>query len=327
MTRTTRGVTGATLFCAALIIALPTIHAQVKIMTVAGPQVVVFAPDGKWIAAGMADGTIKIWDAENGGLVRSIAAHEKFVRALAVSRDGGKLASGASDKAVKLWDASGTLIRSFEGYGSGVRAVAFSPDGARLVTGDESATVKGWDVATGAALFSMSYPSSSFNYISSLAFSPAGDWIATGQQGVIKLLDPMTGTLIHDRSGLLATISGLSVSPDGLFLAAAIYSGSILVADSRTGSKPRTLDHGSSAAAVAYSSDGSLLASAGGSGEVRVWETSTWKARRTGMKHKQPVFSIAFSPDGKRIASASNDGTVRLWDVGTGKEMRSFGAP
>ena len=78
----------------ALLLNAPIGFAQVKITTRKGPQAVVFRPDGRWIAAGLVDGTVKQWDVETGTLVRSLAAHEKYADTVAVSRDGRYLVSG-----------------------------------------------------------------------------------------------------------------------------------------------------------------------------------------------------------------------------------------
>ena len=67
--------------------------------------------------------------------------------------------------------------------------------------------------------------------------------------------------------------------------------------------------------AVAFSRDGRWLASAGGDTTVRVWDTSTWKRRRTLRGHTGLVMSVAFSHDSRRLASGSRDHTMKVWDV------------
>jgi WD40 repeat protein len=75
---------------------------------------------------------------------------------------------------------------------------------------------------------------------------------------------------------------------------------------------------------VAFSPDGSRLASASQDGTVKVWESQTGQLVRTLQGHSDWVSGVAFSPDGKRLASASGDGTVKLWDVHTGQEERTL---
>ena len=74
---------------------------------------------------------------------------------------------------------------------------------------------------------------------------------------------------------------------------------------------------------VAFSPDGSHLASASTDKTVKLWDVATGNIIRS-LTHQDYVLSVAFSPDGALLASASTDRTLKLWDVVTGKEMRSF---
>ena len=64
---------------------------------------------------------------------------------------------------------------------------------------------------------------------------------------------------------------------------------------------------------LAFSADGTRLATAGGDGTVRVWDPGIGEQLLVLRGHKGAVNSVAFSPDGWRLASAAADGTVRSW--------------
>ncbi|KKK17382.1 hypothetical protein P175DRAFT_0458199 [Aspergillus ochraceoroseus IBT 24754] len=71
--------------------------------------------------------------------------------------------------------------------------------------------------------------------------------------------------------------------------------------------------------AVKFSPDGSMIASGGADGAVKVWDASTGKLIHTFEGHLAGISTIAWSPDGATIASGSDDKTIRLWNVLTGK--------
>ena len=76
--------------------------------------------------------------------------------------------------------------------------------------------------------------------------------------------------------------------------------------------------------AVAFSQDGSLLASASGDKTVRLWNPATGQEVQKLEGHTEWVRAVAFSQDGWLLASASRDEAVRLWNPATGQEVQKF---
>src|SRR5262249_62302204 len=73
--------------------------------------------------------------------------------------------------------------------------------------------------------------------------------------------------------------------------------------------------------AMAFSRDGTLLASAADDFMARVWDAATGKQTAELKGHTSRALGLAFRPDGARVATASSDGTVRQWDPRTGQEV------
>ncbi len=108
---------------------------------------VAFSPDGKILASGSDDNTIKLWEVNTGQLICTLVGHSWSVVAVTFSTDGEILISGSRDKTVKLWSVSTKKeIATLSGHVDSVSAVGVSPDAQQIVSGSRDKTIKLWEL-------------------------------------------------------------------------------------------------------------------------------------------------------------------------------------
>src|SRR5262249_52021375 len=111
---------------------------------------IAWSKDGKWIASGSSDFTVRVWNAQNGQHLLTYDGHSQMVNTLAWSPDGTMIASGSDDSTVQVWDAhNGHHLLTYHGDSSGVDGVAWSPDGSHIASGSWDTTVQVWEPIVG----------------------------------------------------------------------------------------------------------------------------------------------------------------------------------
>ncbi len=238
---------------------------------------VAFSPDGRHVATGSVDHTIKIWEVATGRELRTLAGHIGTVKAIAFSPDAQMLASGGNDGKIKFWEAaSGREAASLAGHTQSVTALAFSPDGRSLASGGADFAVKLWDIA--ARREARNY-TGHFGLVLALAFSPDGSRLASGgRDKTIRLWNTSSA-----REGELLEHTGevrsVAFSPDGKTLAAAGHDGKVWLwglPKVRRVKKPLAHPNGSGGVlAVGFSRDGSTLLTCAEDRSVRTFNPAT----------------------------------------------------
>ncbi len=270
---------------------------------------VAFSPDGKTLASGSWDQTVRLWDVETEQLLHILTGHTGEVNSVAFSLDGGTLASGSWDGTIRLWNPNtGKLKRTLTDHRGGIGTIRFSPDGNMLASASADQTVRLWNTTTWKTEKILIGHTHVVDWV---AFSPDSTIVASGSRDLtVRLWNVQTGQEIRALIGHTHDIRGIVFSPDGNTLVTGDHDGTVLLWNPHTGLLKRTLlEKTGSLRPVAFSPDGGTLA-IGGQG-ISLWDTNT-------EQYKPPlggigiVSSLTFSPDGQIIASGGADNLVRL---------------
>ena len=274
---------------------------------------VAFSPDGKTLASGSWDNTVRLWDAKTGQHKDTITGHPDSVLSVAFSPDGKTLASGSRDNTVQLWDANtGQPKATLTGHTHYVSSVAFSPDGKTLASGGgRDNTVRLWDAKAGQHKATLTGHT---HYVNSVAFSPDGETIASGSYDrTVRLWDAKTGQHKATLTERTDRVISVAFSPDGGTLASGGFDNTVRLWDADTGQPKATLTgHTDRVNSVAFSPDGGTLASGSYDGTVLLWEiTPSATAKATVSITPSPVSSPAIGEqltlsltitDGEKVA-------------------------
>ncbi|MBD3885758.1 hypothetical protein IFO70_29020 [Phormidium tenue FACHB-886] len=317
---------------------------------------IAFSPDGHFLVSGSRDGTLRLWNVQDGQSIHVFEGHKHDVYGLAINADSQLLVSAGKDQTVRLWHLqSGRNLKTLRGHTGGIHSLSLSSDDQILASSGQNEMIQLWRLQPDGTLSSY-HPYKTFSSstrqisaLSNVSFSPvrvspqaddmkggASPQETASPEGVnqtlainrhdesIALWNIQTGQL--DRwSAHNAPVWTVLFSPEGHILASSSYDCTVRLWDVQTHQCLQVLrGHQSVVRAVAFHPSGQGLASSSSDHTIRLWDLQTGDCLRVLQEHMGAVFALAFDPSGQRLASGSHDDTIRVWDIKTGACLQTL---
>lgn len=323
-------------------------------------QGISFSADGKVVAAGMIQPSIKlkpkamVWDVATGKTLATVEVAQNASCFTALSPDGKMLATwgkhilrmvGEDQKPelmVQLWDAAGKELGALkvDRADTQILGAAFSGDGKTIAvasgiaagTADRSCIFHVFDVESAKELRRFT---GRRGRLGVMRFSPDGKmFVAGGLDGAVQAWNAVDGKRIELASGPKGRLLSLAFPAEGQVVALAMAGPTLAWWDARSGKVGNAaVGHQGPVLAVAYAADGKTLTSAGIDGKVVTWDTAAGAILRqlalvdegaAGTRFN----TLALSPDARFAATWSvyPGSVVRLWSLATGQSVSDFEA-
>ncbi|RYP79695.1 hypothetical protein DL769_002813 [Monosporascus sp. CRB-8-3] len=243
-----------------------------------------FSPDGKYLATGGQDKSIRVWDVASRTIRNVFSGHGRGVYSVDFARDGRTIASGSLDGTVRLWDFETGQLSQLLSVEDGVTSVAISPDTKYVAAGLLDNSLRVWDIQTGDLVNTLEGAEGHRHSICPVAFAPNGRDLVSGSEETIKTWELMpphggipdarpsvrsSGTTFESYEDLVLSVA---VTPDGAWVMSGSRDRGVQFWDPRTGALQFKLQgHYGNVTSVAPNPMGGTFATSSGDMRARIW--------------------------------------------------------
>ncbi|KAL5632099.1 hypothetical protein ACGC1H_000202 [Rhizoctonia solani] len=279
------------------------------------------SPHCTHIASGSDDQTVRLWDVENGKMLRCLETHGS-ISVVAFSPNSILIAAGFND-ALQVWNSQTGDITLGPISTPRDDLIAFSPDSSRIIHASRfGSTAHVRDARNGQLIHELN----TGNGILSIGYSPDGRHIVTGLYPIVNVWDAQNGEMkLGPLKGHTSWISAIAFSPDGSRIISACHHGLVCTWDAR--------QHNPAHSSISTRTSGILLAkfspggqqfvSASEDGSLHIWDSHTGAMTVGPIKaHKTTIIGVDFLND--CVVSGSGDGMVTVCDAMSGEVLRSL---
>jgi WD40 repeat protein len=283
----------------------------------AGVKSVAFPSDSKFIAAGLNDGTVNVWNSTTGEPIQTIKSKRQVrFELVAFSHNPDFVVTCSSQYKIEIWDLrTGKRLYTFGAWKEEL-CLAISPHSRLVASGSSYGTVKIWERTRTAEKRLRELQNHRYS-VHSVVFSHDSRFIASGSSdGTVRIWDVETGECLETFNGHERRVNSVVFSHDSTMIASASADKTVKIWNVGTGMCQRALQgHRDGVNSVAISHDSGILVSGSSDKTIRIWDAKTGQCLRVLEGHSTKVSSVALSHDSTRVASGSDDGTIKIWNM------------
>ncbi|MHC4943385.1 MAG: protein kinase domain-containing protein [Planctomycetota bacterium] len=279
-----------------------------------------YSPRDNRVATAHGDGTVRVWDADNGGIIHVLRGHEGKTRKIFWVKQGDWIISYGDDDVIRVWDiVSGDAIYKIGADEASASTMTVSADGRRASTNKgRGDCVYVWDLENEELEWRLKVK----NVVAShknLNFSPCGDFLLTGELRsdgpyLVHLWDLRSGERLHTWSSRLNMSA--KFSPDGRTVLADSNDGQVCLWDAISGKEVRKFDvNQSNQYFLEFSTDGAKVITSDKKA-IRIWDTESGD-----LIHEFAGREIIMSRDGERLLVKKSEKDPEIRNLKTGELM------
>ncbi|CAL5209313.1 unnamed protein product [Lathyrus oleraceus] len=274
-----------------------------------------FSHDGKFLATGSFDGTVKVWDVA-GNLKGTLDGPEGGVQWLRWHPRGNVLIAGFDDSStVWMWNTDNfAFLMSFNGHASSVTCGDFTPDGRIICTGSDDATLRIWNPKSGESIHVVRGHPYHTEGITCLAINSTSTIALTGSQdGSVHFVNITTGRVVSTVPSHSSSIECVGFAPSGTW---ALIGGmdKMTIWDIENSLARSTCDHEYGVTCLTWLG-ASYVATGSMDGAVRLWDSRSGECVKMFRGHSEGIQTLSLSANREYLVSASLDHTARVFEV------------